>query len=150
MKDCIFCKIAKGEAPCHKIYEDKDCLAFLDILPNTKGMTLVITKKHYPSYAFDMPEEAYNKLLLATKKVVKILDGALKVKRIAMVMEGLGVDHAHIKLYPLHGLKEKFAEIIAEERKFFKKYPGYVTTLLGPRADDKELEKLAKKIRESF
>lgn len=42
-KECIFCKIVKGELPCHKIYEDEEHLAFLDIYPIVKGQTLVIT-----------------------------------------------------------------------------------------------------------
>jgi len=148
--DCIFCKIVKGEMLCHKIYEDNDFIAILDINPNTKGVTLVLTKKHYHSYAFDMPDDVYKKLLLVTKKVAKTLDKALNVKRTAMVMEGLGIDHSHIKLYPIHGLKESFEEIWAPKKVFFEKYEGYITTQLGSRADDKELEKLAKKIRESF
>ena len=52
MKGCIFCKIVRGEAPCHKIWEDEKHLAFLSIFPNTEGFSVVITKKHYPSYAF--------------------------------------------------------------------------------------------------
>jgi len=148
--DCIFCKIAKGEIPCHKVYEDKDFLAFLDIFPNTKGMTLVITKQHYDSYAFDIPEDAYQKLMLISKKIAKILEKGLSVKRVAMVMEGMGINHAHMKLYPLHGLKSNFEANINKKQEFFEKYPGYVATFLGPRADDKELEQLAKKIRESF
>jgi len=150
LMDCIFCKIAKGEIPSHKIYEDKDFLAILDINPNTKGVTLVMTKKHYPSYAFDMPEEIYLNLMKVTKKIANVLDKALNVKRTAMVMEGLGIDHVHIKLYPIHGLKESFEEMWAPEKIFFEKYEGYITTQLGERADDKELEQLANKIRESF
>ena len=148
--DCIFCKFVKGEIPCHKIYEDEDFIAILDIFPNTKGVTLVLTKKHYSSYVFDMPEEIYANLLTITKKVAKTLDKALNVKRTAMVMEGLGINHAHIKLYPLHGLKESFEEIWAPEKIFFEKYRGFITTQQGSRVDDKELEQLAKKIRESF
>jgi len=140
----------KGEIPCHKIYEDEDFIAILDIFPNTKGVTLVLTKKHYSSYVFDMPEEIYANLLTITKKVAKTLDKALNVKRTAMVMEGLGINHAHIKLYPLHGLKESFEEIWAPEKIFFEKYRGFITTQQGSRVDDKELEQLAKKIRESF
>ena len=64
MEDCIFCKIVKGEIPCFKVYEDKDFLAFLDINPNTKGMTIVVTKKHYPSYVFNMPEDMVSMLNL--------------------------------------------------------------------------------------
>ena len=48
---CIFCKIAKGEIPSVKIWEDKKHIAILDINPNTEGMTLVIPKKHYESFS---------------------------------------------------------------------------------------------------
>jgi diadenosine tetraphosphate (Ap4A) HIT family hydrolase len=147
MENCIFCKIAKGEIPAAKIWEDKNCMAFLDLNPNTKGMTLVITKQHYDSYLFDMPEGIYEKLMIATKKVAKLLEKGLGVHRVAMVMEGTGVNHVHIKIYPMHGLKQKNVEIILDERKFFDKYPGYVTTLLGPKADIAELNKLAKHIK---
>ena len=145
--DCIFCQIVEGKIPCHKIYEDDEHLAFLDIFPNTKGMTLVIPKKHFDSYAFDMPDQNFRKLLDVTKKIAKGLDKALGCKRTAMVMEGMGVNHVHIKLYPLHKIEEKFTEIIPEDRVFFEKYPGYLTTKIGPRANDEELEKLASKIR---
>ena len=47
MKDCIFCKIIRGEIPCHKIYEDDFCLAFLDITNDSYGHTLVVPKKHH-------------------------------------------------------------------------------------------------------
>lgn len=44
--DCLFCKIVAGEIPCHKVYEDENTLAFLDIHPHAKGHTVVIPKKH--------------------------------------------------------------------------------------------------------
>lgn len=53
------------------------------------------------------------------------------------------------KLYPLHGLKEKFEEIWAKERRFFEKYEGCISTQLGPQADMDELKKLAEKIKEA-
>lgn len=147
MTDCIFCKIAEGKIECAKIWEDDEFIAFLDINPNVKGMTLVIPKKHYDSYAFDMADDAYAKLMIATKEVAKLLDKKLGVKRTAMVMEGLGIDHAHVKLYPIYGLSGKFEEIWAKKKVFFKKYEGYITTQLGPKADMKELKELAEKIR---
>lgn len=147
-ENCIFCKIARGEIPCAKIWEDKDFLAFLDINPNTKGMSLVIPKEHYDSYVIDMADKDYSQLFLAAKKVAKLLDSKLKVKRTAMIMEGLGVNHAHIKLYPLHGLKDKFEETWAADKIFCTEYRGYVSTQLGPKANLDELNKLAKEIRE--
>lgn len=147
MDNCIFCKIARGELPHHKVYDDKEFLAFLDINPNTEGMTLVIPKKHYPSYVCSMPDATYTKLFLTAKRVAQQLDKRLKTKRTAIVMEGMGVDHAHIKLYPLHGLKKTFVETWAPDKIFFEKYSGYISTQLGPRADDNKLAKLAKRLR---
>lgn len=46
MADCIFCKIAAGEIPSHKVYEDETCIAILDVCPVAKGHTLIIPKKH--------------------------------------------------------------------------------------------------------
>lgn len=144
---CIFCDIAKGKMKSFKVYEDKKHLALLDINPNTEGMTLVITKKHYPSYIFSMPPYEYKEFFNAAKNVSKKLEKGLKVKRVALVVEGLAVNHAHIKLYPLHGLEKKFVPTLAKKRIFFKKYEGYISTQLGSKASEKQLEKLAEKIR---
>jgi diadenosine tetraphosphate (Ap4A) HIT family hydrolase len=149
MDDCIFCKIIKGEFDSAKIWEDDEFSAILDIRPNTKGMTLVLPKKHFDSYLFEMPEDVYAKFMLASKKVANILEKALKVKRVAMVMEGMGVNHAHIKLYPMHGLEDDFKEMWAKEQAFFEKYPGFITTVMGPQTDLSTLKRLAEEIKQS-
>ena len=148
MEDCIFCKISKGEIESVKIWEDKDFIAILDNMPNTEGMTLILPKEHYDSYIFDMDDESYKKVLLAAKKVVKILENGLNVQRVAMVMEGMGTNHAHIKLYPLHGLSEKFKEIWAKYKIYFDKYEGYLSTQTGPKKSIEELNKVAEKLKE--
>ena len=145
--DCIFCKIVKGEIPSVKIWEDTKHLAILDAFPNVEGMTLIITKEHYNSDATDMPDEAYKNLMMAAKTVAKILEEKLKVKRVALVMEGLGVNHVHIKLYPLYGLEKKFEEMWTKEQVYFERYQGYITTMTGPKKPIEELEKVAKKIK---
>lgn len=145
-QNCVFCKIAKGEVPCAKIWEDEKHIAFLDGYPNTEGMTLVMTKEHYDSYAFDMPDKALSDLIIATKKVALLLDKKLDVSRTALVMEGMGVNHIHFKLYPLHGINEKFKEMWAEDLVYFDKYPGYITTQLGPKKTLEELNKIKAKI----
>jgi diadenosine tetraphosphate (Ap4A) HIT family hydrolase len=145
--NCIFCKIVKGEISCAKIWEDKEHLAMLDINPNTEGMTLVLTKEHYDSYAFDMPDDAYKKIMVASKKVARMLEKAFNISRVSLVMEGMGINHVHIKLYPMHGVKEKFKETWASEKEFFEKYPGYISTVLGPKqVSIDELKKLANEI----
>jgi len=147
MTECIFCKIVEGKIPSIKIWEDEKHIAILDLNPNVIGMTLVIPKKHFDSYVFDMKDKEYYDLMIASKKVAKLLDRKLKVKRTALVMEGLGVNHAHIKLYPIYGLDEKFKEIWAKEKVFFDKYPGYITTQLGPQKSVDELKKTAEKLK---
>lgn len=151
MGDCIFCKIVKGEAPSHKIWEDEKHLAFLSIFPNTKGFTVVITKEHYPSYAFDLPEDVLKDLILASRKVAKLLDEKLEdVGRTGMIFEGFGVDHVHAKLFPMHGTAEmeEWQNVKSNVDKYFEKYEGYISSHDYKRADDKELAELAKKIRE--
>lgn len=49
MSDCLFCKIAAGEIPSNKIYEDEDCFAFYDIDPQAPSHFLVIPKTHIGS-----------------------------------------------------------------------------------------------------
>lgn len=140
--DCIFCKIVKGEIPSYKIYEDKDFIAILDLFPNTKGMSLVLTKDHYDSYVIEMDDKAYSEFFLAAKKVCKLLDEKLGAIRTSIVMEGLEINHAHIKLYPMHGLGKEFKEYESLERVFFEKYQGYITTLAGPQATEEELTQI--------
>ena len=145
MENCIFCKIVKGQLPSLKVWEDEKHIAVLDINPNTEGVTLVLTKEHYDSDATDMPDKEYLGLMLASKKVAKIIEKKLKVKRVAMVMEGLGINHVHIKLYPIHGLDEKFKEMWAKDKIYFDKYEGYISTQLGQQKSLEELKEVAKK-----
>jgi diadenosine tetraphosphate (Ap4A) HIT family hydrolase len=146
---CIFCKIAKGEAPAHIIWEDDKHLAFLSIFPNTEGFSVVITKEHYPSYAFDLPEEVLVGLVKAAKKVAKLLDEKLEdVGRTGMIFEGFGVDHIHAKLFPMHGTKvSEWKPVKSNVKKYFKKYEGYISSHDFKREDNERLAELAERIR---
>jgi diadenosine tetraphosphate (Ap4A) HIT family hydrolase len=148
MPECIFCKIVAGEAPSHKIWEDEKHLAFLSIFPNTEGFSVVITKDHYPSYPFDLPDDVLAGLTLAAKKVTKLLDAKLEdVGRTGMIFEGFGVDHVHAKLFPMHGTKmDGWKQLKSNMDKYFEKYEGYISSHDYKRADDADLAKLAKKI----
>lgn len=148
MDKCIFCKIVAGKAPCYKIWEDEKHLAFLSPYPNTKGFTVVITKQHYPSHAFDLEDDVLQGLVLAAKKVGKLLDAKLEdVGRTGMIFEGFGIDHAHAKLFPMHGTKmEQWRPVKSNIDKYFDKYEGYISSHDYKRADDNELAQLAKKI----
>jgi len=145
MENCIFCKIVEGKEKAFKIYEDKKYITILDRFPNIMGQTLVITKDHINSYAFDLSEKELCELMKVTKKVVKMLEKGLKVKRVHMVIEGTAINHLHVKLYPAIGMKSKNKKLIAD-RIYFDEYKGYITTLLGPKADEKDLKEVQNKI----
>lgn len=149
MKECVFCQIVSGDIPSHKIWEDKDHMAFLGIFPNTEGMTVVIPKKHFSSYAFDADDKTLCALIKAAKKVGKLLDEKLEdVGRTGLVLEGFGVDHLHAKLFPMHGTKmDDWKPIHSNIDTYFKEYPGYISSHDSNRADDDKLRKLAAKIR---
>jgi diadenosine tetraphosphate (Ap4A) HIT family hydrolase len=146
MKTCVFCRIERGEIDALKFYDNGEFYAILDINPNTPGMSLVIPKKHYESYAFEMPDDVLGRFIIACKQVAKILEKRLACKRVGMIMEGIGINHTHMKLYPIHGISRKYVSIIHPQRVFFEKYPGYMTSLLGPKASKSELEKIYKKL----
>jgi len=147
MNKCIFCKIIKEDIPSHKIYEDDYIVAILDLFPNTEGQTLVISKIHYPSDYTKMPEDVYKNFLASAKALSHILEKKLEVERVALVIEGTGVDHAHIKLYPLHDLEKNFSPEESKEKIYYDKYPGYIDTRLGEKENDEKLGRLANKIR---
>ncbi len=152
MQDCIFCKIVAGEIPCFKVSEDENFLAFLDINPNTKGVTLVTTKKHYPSNYLELPENVLTDTILFANKTAEKLRKHFGIKRVGLAIEGTGVDHLHIKLYPFHAKGGKKTEGIlgeAKERIFYEGYPGFLTTQLGPQADFEELKNLAEEIKKA-
>jgi len=97
MGNCIFCKIAQGEIPCWKIYEDKEFLAFLDINPFVEGHTLVIPKKHY-RWVWDVPElEGYFEVV---RKIANHFQKVMGDEFVASLIWGLDVPHAHIHLLP--------------------------------------------------
>lgn len=151
MIDCIFCKIVKGESPSHMVWEDDKYVAFLSIFPNTDGTTVVIPKAHYTSYPFDLSNEELSGLILAAKKVAKLLDSKLEdVGRTAMVFEGFGVDHVHAKLFPMHGTAntKEWKPIKSNVDKYFNEYEGYISSHDYKREDDAKLVSLAKKIKE--
>ena len=152
MNNCVFCKIVTGEVHAYTFWEDENHLAFLSIFPNTEGFSVVATKKHLPSYAFENSDEALSALIIATKKAAKVIDSTFEdVGRTGMFFEGFGVDHLHSKLFPMHGTSsmEEWQRIESGKKKdYFEKYPGYLISNDSERADDQKLAKLAEKLKE--
>ena len=104
MDECIFCKIAKGEIPSSKIYEDETVMAFLDISPANKGHTLVIPKEHFETLA-DIPAGVLSKMMKIVRKAAKKVEKKLKAEGYTIMMSNKEageqvVKHAHIHVMP--------------------------------------------------
>jgi len=101
----IFSKIINGDIPSYKIAEDENCYAFLDINPLKAGHTLVVPKTE-TDYLFDLENEQYNNLFAFAKKVAEALKAKVSCKRVAVVVLGFEVPHAHIHLIPIDNESE--------------------------------------------
>ena len=95
----IFGKIIAGEIPCHRVWEDSEHLAFLDIQPWAEGHTLVIPKRE-EDYLFDLSPERSQALWAAAHHVAQRLKAELNCERVAVLVLGYEVAHAHIHLIP--------------------------------------------------
>ncbi len=104
MDSCIFCKIAKGEIPCSKVFENDSVLAFLDIAPINKGHALVIPKKHYVDI-HDLPESEFKEIAVGVKAVADAVKKATGCPGINVLQAngkaaGQEVFHFHVHVIP--------------------------------------------------
>lgn len=97
----IFSKIAAGEIPSYKCAESELFYAFLDINPVARGHVLVIPRREV-DYIFDMEDDELAEFQLFAKRVAKALKAAFPCKKVAQVVLGLEVPHAHIHLIPMN------------------------------------------------
>ena len=97
----IFSKIAAGEIPRYKCAESDKFYAFLDINPVAKGHTLVIPRREV-DYIFDMDDDELAEYQVFAKRVATALKKAFPCKKVAQVVLGLEVPHAHIHLIPMN------------------------------------------------
>lgn len=151
---CIFCEIVEGNIPANIYWQDDDHIAFLSIDPNTEGFSCVIPKEHRGSDVLKMPDEALQKLIVAAKKVSAVLENHFEdVGRVGLMMEGMGVDHAHIKLAPMHGTeylkRGEWKQALSGKNFWFPKYEGWISSGGGPVADRDELKKLGDALKKS-
>lgn len=124
--DNPFAKILRGELPCHKVYETEHCLAFMDLMPQAAGHTLVIPKAA-GSDIFEVPEAALRETIVATRKVataVKVATGAqgIMIAQLNGAAAGQTVFHLHFHILPrndglefkLHARELEQPEVLAD------------------------------------
>ena len=110
MQPSIFTRIIRGEVPCFKIYEDDKTIAILDIHPVRPGHILVITKKQIDHFE-DLPDEDYQALWTAVKKIARHQKSVLGSQRIGVSIVGTDIPHAHVHLIPFEKSQELRAVI---------------------------------------
>lgn len=96
----IFSRIIAGEIPSYKVAEDENYYAFLDINPLTKGHTLVVPKQEV-DYIFDLEDQTLAGMMVFAKKVAAKIQREIACAKVAVVVLGLEVPHAHIHLIPI-------------------------------------------------
>ena len=155
--NCIFCEIASGRITPRGngvFWENENYLAWLSPFPNTEGFTVIIPKKHYSSDVLMMSDKALASFVLEAKKVSNVLIKHFSdVGRVGLMMEGTGIDHAHIKLFPMHGTghmkKGIWKQYSSGKSDYFEKYEGYMMSNDGPQADFAKMAALAAELKQS-
>ena len=101
----VFTRIVKGEIPCYKVAEDDRYFAFLDINPLAKGHTLVIPKEETDNI-FDLDDRTLADMMVFAKRIARKIQANIACKKVAVVVLGLEVPHAHIHLIPINSEKD--------------------------------------------
>ena len=106
----IFARILRGEIPCHKVYEDEDTLAFMDIMPQSEGHTLVVPKAAAEN-VFDLPPEALTATIRTVQKVARAVHQAfeppgLMIAQLNGAEAGQSVYHLHFHVVPRYAGRE--------------------------------------------
>ncbi|WP_298832145.1 HIT family protein [uncultured Planococcus sp.] len=123
MTNCIFCKIIAGEIPSVKVYENEHVFAFMDIMPLSKGHTLLIPKTHR-EFVYDLtPEEAAN-LFSVAPKIAKAINETFQPEGMNLLNNngakaGQSVLHFHLHFIPRYGESDGFgAKWMTKEKEF--------------------------------
>lgn len=101
----IFSRIIAGEIPCYKVAEDDRYFAFLDIAPLAEGHTLVVPKREV-DYFYDLEDDELQGMILFAKQIAKKIQATTQCRKVATVVLGLEVAHAHIHLIPMNSEKD--------------------------------------------
>jgi histidine triad (HIT) family protein len=131
----IFARILRGEVPSHKVYEDEHTLAFMDVMPQADGHTLVIPKAPAENI-LDVPPEMLAATILTTQRVAKAVKQAFAAPGILVAQlnggaAGQSVFHLHFHVVPRHtGLDLRFHARDMADHKLLAEHAARVRTAL--------------------
>ena len=97
---CLFCRIARGEIPSHRVHESEHAIAFLDIRPIRKGHVLIVPREHFPYYD-DLRPEVADDVMRTAQRLAPVLRKTLGVERVGLFFTGVDIAHAHAHVVPM-------------------------------------------------
>lgn len=136
--DCLFCKIAGGLLPAHRVVEDARTVAFLDLHPVRAGHVLVIPRTHHVWFE-DLPPADAAAVMAMSQRVARALKRVYGVERVAMVFTGIHVPHAHAHLVPMMHLHDVTSAVYLRD--------GMDRFSVPPRLPEDEMARIAAGLR---
>jgi len=130
MRGCLFCAIARGEIPAHRVCETDDLVAFLDIHPIRPSHTLIVPKAHH-AYFDDMPEKLAGDIVALGQKLARAMKSIYGVERAGFAFMGFDIPHAHAHVMPVFERDDITSRRAIAEEKVTYRHP--------PRATDNDL-----------
>lgn len=116
MENCIFCKLASGEIPTNKVYEDELTFAFLDNHPINPGHVLVIPKTHEPDF-HKVSEPYYSALMQTVKKIAGQIEKNFNPQKMGLLIAGWDVPHTHVHVVPMHDYHDLTSKSLLEGKR---------------------------------
>ncbi|AWP05221.1 Hypothetical protein SMAX5B_011598 [Scophthalmus maximus] len=145
----LFPRIVRGEEQQWRVWEDEGHVAFLTPFPNSPGFTVLVPRRPLTSNIFRLDKGDYQGLVLAARKVSRLLEEALGASGVGLIFEGFEIDYAHAKLIPLFPPPSSGAGSDTTKPRTprsYPTYPGYVTSEDGPEASLESLKEMHSKI----
>lgn len=99
-EDCVFCRIAEGQIPSHRVFEDAELLAFLDIAPIREGHVLIVARAHHADFT-ELPEALAARMLALGRRIAALQKRRYGVERAAFFFTGSDVAHVHAHVVPM-------------------------------------------------
>ena len=135
--DCVFCRIAAGEIPAHRVFEDDELVAFLDIAPIREGHVLIVARRHYADFA-ETPAPLLDAMTRLGQRLARVQKRLYGVERAAFFLTGGDVPHVHAHVLPMHDKTDVTSRrYIAEPELTFRP---------PPRAADERLAEVARSL----
>lgn len=113
-ESCLFCRIARGELPAHRVHEDDHVLAFLDLHPIRPGHTLIIPKAHHVWFE-DLPGDLLARITACGQRIARHMKTIYPVERIGFFFTGIHVAHAHAHVVPMHHVHDVSSQAYLRE-----------------------------------